>query len=1184
MTEPSLPEESILHQALEIASPALRAVFLDRACGENRHLRAEVEALLHAHAQSGDLLDLPEKPAVTVNEPVREGPGTVIGPYKLLQQIGEGGMGTVFMAEQAQPVQRKVALKVIKAGMDSRQVIARFEAERQALALMDHVNIARVLDAGATKSGRPYFVMELVHGVPITTYCNDNHLTPRERLELFVPVCQAIQHAHQKGIIHRDIKPSNVMITLYDGKPVPKVIDFGVAKATERRLTERTLFTQYGTIVGTFEYVSPEQAEMSALGVDTRSDIYSLGVLLYELLTGSTPLTQKRIKEAAYGEILRMIREEEPPKPSTRLSDSGEALASISAQRHTEPAKLSKMMRGELDWIVMKTLEKDRNRRYETANLFAADVLHYLHDESVVACPPSARYRLRKFARRNRAAFWTTGVVALALVIGTVVSAWQAVRATQAERLADSRLETEKNARSETETARTAEAAQRAIAEQRREEAEQQSAQAEQQRQQAKEQELLARRRYYAAQMNLAQQAWDQEHPARVLELLESQRPKFDQPDPRTFEWYYLWRRCHADCRLSLHLGHPPEFSSVALAPDGKTLAAQYGKSDIKLWDLTSGRERLVLKGRERTVYSLAFAADGQTLASGSSGPGDLILWDVSSGRAKRILESGQLEVRSLAFAADGKTLASGGGDGTIKVWNLATWGEENSLHGHAAGVLCVTFSPDGKTLASASAWGKEGGVVNLWDLNAKPVKSRRRLSGSATVAFSPDGKTLASGRFNPPGDVRLFDVETGQRKVVHNTNSGGITCIAYAPDGRTLAIGSADRTVKLWEPETNRERSYAHHDGVQWVAFSPDGKTVASASLSTVKLWEVIAATEPAILQNGGDVRALAFSPDGHLLATGGEYSTKLWDVATGQKAATLPHGHHDYFGSVAFSHDGKTLAIAAAKMVKLIAVVNRRQQGAVRVDTSNVGSLALNLNANTDHLLAMVKSLTFSPDDKTLAVAGDNVTAILFDLAARQVRATLDGTSVAFAPDQKTLATGGMAGRGDGSVTLWDAGTFKERITCRGDRNSWVFDVQFSPDGKLVAQTTDYGTILVWDVASGALHASLKGHTSPVNCVAFHPDSNTLASASADKTIKLWDVSTGQERLTLTGHTKEVRFVAFAPDGNTLASGSADGTVKLWRAALNREAAAPRTCTVDLPSVIMKKHASPSSKNTFP
>jgi serine/threonine protein kinase/tetratricopeptide (TPR) repeat protein len=376
--------------------------------------------------------------------PAAERPGTVIGPYKLLQQIGEGGMGVVWMAEQTEPVKRKVALKVIKPGMDSRQVVARFEAERQALAMMDHVNIARVFDGGDTESsrhtpcavasdgtrsvpatlGRPYFVMELVHGVPITKYCDDNHLTPRERLELFVPVCQAIQHAHQTGIIHRDIKPSDVMVTLYDGKPVPKVIDFGVAKATEQKLTERTLFTQYGTMVGTLEYMSPEQAEMSALGVDTRSDIYSLGVLLYELLTGSTPLTHKRMKEAAYAEILRMIKEEEPPKPSTRLSDSGEALASISANRHTEPAKLTKLVRGELDWIVMKTLEKDRSRRYETANAFAADVQRYLNDEPVQACPPSVGYRLRKFARRNKAGLAVAGLVLAFLVTLGAGAGW----------------------------------------------------------------------------------------------------------------------------------------------------------------------------------------------------------------------------------------------------------------------------------------------------------------------------------------------------------------------------------------------------------------------------------------------------------------------------------------------------------------------------------------------------------------------------------------------------------------------------------------------------------------------------------------------------------------------------------------------------------------------------------------
>ena len=348
--------------------------------------------------------------------------GTRIGPYKLLQRLGEGGMGAVWMAEQSGPVRRKVALKVIKPGMDSANVLARFEAERQALALMDHANIAKVFDAGATEAGRPYFVMELVKGIPFTKYCDEQRLSIRERLELFIPVCQPIQHAHQKGIIHRDLKPSNVLVAQYDGKPVPKVIDFGVAKAVGQQLTERTLFTEFGAVIGTLEYMSPEQAEFNQLDIDTRSDIYSLGVLLYQLLTGTTPLSRESVQKGALDELLRCIREQEPPRPSTRLSQSKDTLPGISAQRQLDPAQLTRLVRGDLDWIVMKALEKDRNRRYDTANSLAMDLQRHLHDEPVLARPPTAAYRLKKFARKHRVAVAAAAGFVLLLVGATAVS------------------------------------------------------------------------------------------------------------------------------------------------------------------------------------------------------------------------------------------------------------------------------------------------------------------------------------------------------------------------------------------------------------------------------------------------------------------------------------------------------------------------------------------------------------------------------------------------------------------------------------------------------------------------------------------------------------------------------------------------------------------------------------------
>jgi len=426
-------ERDIFIEALQHSDPAQRSACLNAACAGDDDLRQRVLQLLAEHEkQHSFLLDAPphlfaNHERATTNQPANEAPGTLIGPYKLLEQIGEGGMGTVWMAQQTEPVKRIVAIKLIKAGMDSKQVVARFEAERQALALMDHANIARVVDVGTTSAGRPYFVMDLVKGVPITRYCDEQQLTPRQRLEMFIPVCQAVQHAHQKGVIHRDLKPSNVLVAVYDGRPVPKVIDFGVAKATGQPLTEKTLVTGFGAIVGTLEYMSPEQAEINQLDIDTRSDIYSLGVLLYELLVGSPPFSKQELEKIGMLEMLRVIREQEPSKPSTKLS-TAEGLPTLAANRGTEPAKLMKLVRGELDWIVMKALEKDRNRRYETANSFAMDLQRYLSDEPVEACPPSLGYRLRKFARRNRhvlAMSALLGLTLVALLIAGGVVVWK---------------------------------------------------------------------------------------------------------------------------------------------------------------------------------------------------------------------------------------------------------------------------------------------------------------------------------------------------------------------------------------------------------------------------------------------------------------------------------------------------------------------------------------------------------------------------------------------------------------------------------------------------------------------------------------------------------------------------------------------------------------------------------------
>ena len=1085
---------------------------LDEMCAGDSVVQQRARALLHAHADPKSYLDQPAIDLTLDTDKSREtaeSPGTVIGPYKLLQQIGEGGMGVVWMAEQTQPVQRKVALKVIKPGMDSRQVIARFEAERQALAMMDHVNIARVLDAGTTESGLPYFVMELVHGVPITKYCDDNHLTPRERLELFVPVCQAIQHAHQKGIIHRDIKPSNVMITLYDGKPVPKVIDFGVAKATEQPLTERTLFTQYGTMVGTLEYMSPEQAEMSALGADTRSDIFSLGILLYELLTGSTPLTHKRLKEAAYAEVLRMIKEEEPPKPSTRLTESGEALASISAQRHTEPAKLTKLVRGELDWIVMKCLEKDRNRRYETASAFAADVQRYLSDETVLACPPSAWYRFRKFARRNKAVLTTATALAAAilLAIGSLISTVTV--------LAESNAQINQEQK-ETENALG--------------------------REKQVNDDLLKSleretRTKYRQNIQLADRELAADNVGRAEELLDECPISL-----RGWEWNYLKRRHYRE--PVTFRGHGDWVAGVAFSPDGtravsgSAITAIIG--DLKVWDTATGKTIRTLLGHIGPIAGVAFSGDGNSLAS-ASWDGTVRLWDVSTDvstwRTRHILQGHTNYVSCVAISPDSRLVASGSGDQTVKLWDAASGQEVRTLRGHSGGLYSIAFSPDGRSLATAS----QDETVRIWDVATG--KEVRTLRGHACavlgVAYSRDSRRLASTGFD--GSVKIWDAKSGEHIRTIRCDVLFAMSVAFNGDGTRLAVGSWDKTVKLWDTETGQEvlTLRGHTDMVTRLAFSQDGRLLASASLDgSVKVWDATPWSETGgenLLLRGGGVgpHFLLYSPDGrHLASAGFDGAVKLWDPLTGKEVTSL-RGEAGPLFCVAFSRDSQRLASASIRgVVKLWDVAAEKELATFH---GNQGSA------------------TLSPDGQRVAWSREGGIVEIRDTESG--RELLEFHThpapviwVSYSPDGKRLVTASW----DKTAMVWDATNGAEVLTLRGHTHVVQFAV-FSPDGTRLATASWDQTAKVWDASTGKEIFTLRGHKERVGCVAFSPDGKYLATASFDNTVKIWDGRTGKELLTLRGHAGYVGCVAFSPDSMRLAiSGGYGGRweIKIWDA----------------------------------
>jgi eukaryotic-like serine/threonine-protein kinase len=1134
--------EEFLSRHVEIAD-ALRSFFnaeellrkVNEARGDDSNLRQTVKRLLAAHPQVASSLEPAERGEVAAAEALTLAPrdkpsadprraetirydspqedvGAVIaGKYKLQEALGQGGMGAVFMAQQTQPVKRIVALKLIKLGMDSKQVLARFEAERQALALMDHPNIAKVLDAGTTDSGRPFFVMELVKGVPITRFCDERQLSPRQRLELFIPVCQAIQHAHQKGIIHRDIKPTNVLVALYDDRPVPKVIDFGVAKAAGLQLTDASLVTGFGAIVGTPEYMSPEQAQLNQLDIDTRSDVYALGVVLYELLTGTTPIDRKRLSQGALFEVLRIIREEEPPRPSTRLSTS-DALASIAATRATEPSKLAKLMRGELDWIAMKCLEKDRSRRYETANGLAHDLERYLADEPVEACPPSSTYRLRKLAGKYKKALATAAAFVVLLVAGAVISTLLAVWAKTAEREASrQRIASDEAKQVALDAERNALDAERKALDAK--------AEADRQRDQVS---LTA----YASGMQLAQRAWEENNVVLARELLEEVPKEAAGRKLRGFEWYYLDRLCHSEA-LTLK-GHTGCVTSVAFSPDGRRLASGSWDNTVKIWDSATGKELFSLNGHASSVFSVAFSPDGRRLASGNNDR-PVKIWDVATGKELLSLKVHSSMVNSVAFSPDGQWLASGGGR-TVTIWNSVTGKELLSFNGHTGEVNSVAFSPDGQRLASGS--GDE--TVKIWDIaTGKELFSLKGHNGRVnSVAFSPDGQRLASG--NGDETVKIWEVATGKELFSLKGHNGWVNSVAFSPDGQRLAWGSGN-TVKIWNTSTGEELFdlKGHSDSVRSVAFSSDGQRLTSGSADkTVKIWNSETGNELFTLKDNADlVRSVAFSPDGQRVASGGrdkDNTVKIWDIASGKELTSLK-GHADWVKSVAFSPDGQRLA-------------SDSNDGTVKIWDSGTGKELFDLESGD------VGSVAFSPDGQRLASGGNDHAVRIWDSATGKELLNLKGhadaiMSVAFSPDGQRLASGGF----DHTVRIWDSATGRELLNLKGHADA-IMSVAFSPDGQRLASGGFDHTVRIWDSATGKELLNLKGHADAIMTVAFSPDGQRLASGSEDETVKIWDSATGKELVSLKGHSGGVMSVAFSPDGQRLASGTEGGSVHLW------------------------------------
>jgi WD40 repeat protein len=1020
------------------------------------------------------------------------GPLPDLGSYHTIGVLGEGGMGIVYLAEQREPIRRRVALKVLKHG-DSGSSLARFESESQALALMDHPNIAQIYEAGSTANGRPYFVMEYVPGIPITDYCDRNLLGCHERLMLFQQVCQAVHHAHQKGIIHRDLKPSNVLVMLQDGKPVPKIIDFGVAKAVNRRLVERTLFTEFGMLIGTPEYMSPEQADLTGLDVDSTSDIYSLGVLLYELLVGALPFDSRTLRKAGYGEIQRMIREEEAPKLSTRLSSLGNGAQEVARRRRSDVRTLVRLLRGDLESITMKALEKDRTRRYASASEFASDIGRHMTNEPVAARPAEIGYRIRKFVRRHRGLVTAGSTVVLALLVGAIVSMVlyrQAVRErdkAEAESYSANLIAADLQLRAgHVETARSKLA--KALPGLRGWEwhhllarTDQSTAtiytlgllgpevhlRAPEMRFNESGTQLFVYGGDYLHSWDLASKrlvtAWS--GPGRVLTvgplgrtvLVGSQLDCFADPPAEGF----VLRLYEVSTRkvLSVLRGMTGNPGSAAISADGTSVAVAMDNIDvfkrvpmtIIVWNARTGEITARLEDQPNEVPVLRISPNGRVLATSGRGISAVQLWDLSASRKSTTLRP-IAPVISIAFSPDDRLLAAGGNDGTISILESATGRLQRSWKAQDTGIIsALAFSPDGSQLASA-----QPEAIRLWDVSNGQLL--RDLGGHAEVAdtlvFHPTRPRLyASGA----GVIKEWDL-SAHREVIDDVRTP-VMAIAVSPDSRWMASGSADGNLRTYDVESgSRLRSWSGHAAnIRAVTISPDSQMVASGSDdNTIRIWR---AADGQLLRtltgHTGRIWSLAFDPNGGRLISASEDGTvRIWEWPSKASPAII----QTHAGWVAVSPDGHTVLTLRRndKAIQLWDIGTTRPSGTLGTDTAELSPV-------------MPRSFVLSKDGQVLIGPAESGSAIaIWDFQRRRLKQILP--------------------------------------VLRGDNG--MGSLAISPDGSRVAFCGyNSASLSVWDLQKGTLLVTLGGHSQNVNSLAWSPDGTRLFTASRDGTVRVWN-----------------------------------------------------------------------------